>query len=170
MHYVIHCPKFMLAPLHTKTIATFKMSSEVIKCPTIGAASFGQSPYIACYLPIRGVVGHNIDRCISYIVWSDNWKRNTTKSCKSSCPTKQSWRGVWKTRIGGSQTTIRKCTGIAYATNCIQLQSHSSFRHLKETDKHRSLSIRLRHACYKVGGVTWNVALSLAPYSGTLLD
>ena len=49
---------------YTKTIATFKMSSEVIKCPTIGAASFGQSPYIACYLPVRGVVGHNIDRCI----------------------------------------------------------------------------------------------------------
>ena len=40
------------------------MSSEVIKCPTIGAASFGQSPYIASYLPVRGVVGHNIDRCI----------------------------------------------------------------------------------------------------------
>ena len=41
------------------------MSSEVIKCPTIGAASFGQSPYIARHLPVRGVVGHNIDRRIS---------------------------------------------------------------------------------------------------------
>ena len=50
---------------YTKIIATFKMSSEVIKCPSIGAASFGQSPYIARYLPVRGVVGHNIDRCIS---------------------------------------------------------------------------------------------------------
>ena len=49
---------------YTETIAVFKMSSEVIKCPTIGAASFGQSPYIARYLPIRGVVGHSIDRCI----------------------------------------------------------------------------------------------------------
>ena len=49
---------------YTETIAVFKMSSEVIKCPTIGAASFGQSPYIARYLPVRGVVGHNIDRRI----------------------------------------------------------------------------------------------------------
>ena len=49
---------------YTKIIATFKMSSEVIKCPTIGAASFGQSHYIARYLPVRGVVGHNINRCI----------------------------------------------------------------------------------------------------------
>ena len=32
---------------YTETIAVFKMSSEVIKCPTIGAAFFGQSPYIA---------------------------------------------------------------------------------------------------------------------------
>ena len=47
---------------YTETIAVFKMSSAVIKCPTIGAASFGQSPYIARYLPVRGVVGHNIDR------------------------------------------------------------------------------------------------------------
>ena len=52
---------------YTKIIAAFKMSSEVIKCPTIGAASFGQSPYNACYLSIRGVVGHNIDRCITRI-------------------------------------------------------------------------------------------------------
>ena len=51
---------------YTETIAVFKMSSEVIKCPTIGAASFGQSPYIARYLPVRGVVGHNIDR---RIIW-----------------------------------------------------------------------------------------------------
>ena len=29
---------------YTKIIAAFKMSSEVIKCPTIGAASFSQSP------------------------------------------------------------------------------------------------------------------------------
>ena len=42
----------------------FKMSSEVIKCPTIGAASFDQSPYIARHLPVRVVVGHNIDRHI----------------------------------------------------------------------------------------------------------
>ena len=42
-----------------------KVSSEVIKCPTIGAASFGQSPYVARLLPVRGVVGHNIDRCIT---------------------------------------------------------------------------------------------------------
>ena len=47
---------------YTKIIAAFKMSSDVIKCLTIGAASFGQSPYIARYLPVRGVVGHNIDR------------------------------------------------------------------------------------------------------------
>ena len=50
---------------YTETVAVLKVSSEVIKCPTIGAASFGQSPYIAHYLPVRGVVGHNIDRCIS---------------------------------------------------------------------------------------------------------
>ena len=49
---------------YTETIAVFKMSSEVIKCPTIGASSFGQSPYIARHLPVRGVVGHNIDRRI----------------------------------------------------------------------------------------------------------
>ena len=49
---------------YTETIAVFKMSSAVIKCPTIGAASFGQSPYIARHLPVRGVVGHNIDRYI----------------------------------------------------------------------------------------------------------
>ena len=41
------------------------MSSEVIKCPTIGAASFGQSPYIASHLPVWMVVGHNIDRRIT---------------------------------------------------------------------------------------------------------
>ena len=52
---------------YTVTIAVFKMSSEVIKCPTIGAASFGQSPYIARHLPVRGVVGHNIDRRINAI-------------------------------------------------------------------------------------------------------
>ena len=52
---------------YTETIAVFKMSSEVIKCPTIGAASFGQSPYIARHLPVRGVVGHNIDRRITRI-------------------------------------------------------------------------------------------------------
>ena len=39
---------------YTETIAVFKMSSAVIKCPTIGAASFGQSPYIARHLPVRG--------------------------------------------------------------------------------------------------------------------
>ena len=50
---------------YAETIAVFKMSSEVIKCPTIGAASFGQSPYIARHLPVRGVVGHNIDRRIT---------------------------------------------------------------------------------------------------------
>ena len=53
---------------YTETIAVFKMSSEVIKCPTIGAVSFGQSPYITPHLPVRGgggVVGHNIDRHIS---------------------------------------------------------------------------------------------------------
>ena len=50
---------------YTETVAVLKVSSEVIKCPTIGAASFGQSPYVARLLPVRGVVGHNIDRCIS---------------------------------------------------------------------------------------------------------
>ena len=50
---------------YTETIAVFKMSSEVIKCPTIGAASFSQSPYIARYLPVRGIVGHNIDKRIT---------------------------------------------------------------------------------------------------------
>ena len=49
---------------YTETVALLKVSSEVIKCPTIGAASFGQSPYVARLLPVRGVVGHNIDRCI----------------------------------------------------------------------------------------------------------
>ena len=49
---------------YTETITVFKMSSEVIKCPTIGAASFGQSPYIAGHLPVWVVVGHNIDRRI----------------------------------------------------------------------------------------------------------
>ena len=49
---------------YTETVAVLKVSSEVIKCPTIGAASFGQSPYVARLLPVRGVVGHNIDRCI----------------------------------------------------------------------------------------------------------
>ena len=51
---------------YTESITVFKMSSEVIKCPTIGAASFGQRPYIARHLPLRVVVGHNIDRHISY--------------------------------------------------------------------------------------------------------
>ena len=50
---------------YTETIAVFKMSSEVIKCPAIGASSFGQSPYIARHLPVQGVVGHNIDRRIT---------------------------------------------------------------------------------------------------------
>ena len=50
---------------YMETVAVLKVSSEVIKCPTIGAASFGQSPYVARLLPVRGVVGHNIDRCIS---------------------------------------------------------------------------------------------------------
>ena len=50
---------------YTETVAVLKVSSEVIKCPTIGAASFGQSPYVARLLPVWGVVGHNIDRCIS---------------------------------------------------------------------------------------------------------
>ena len=44
---------------YTHTIAVFKVSSEVIKCPTIGTASFGQSPYIARH-------GHNIDRRITH--------------------------------------------------------------------------------------------------------
>ena len=43
---------------YTETVAILKVSSEVIKCPTIGAASFGQSPYVARLL-------HNIDRCIT---------------------------------------------------------------------------------------------------------
>ena len=51
---------------YTETVAVFKVSSEVIKCPTIGAASFGQSPYVARLLPVRGVVGHNIDRRIMH--------------------------------------------------------------------------------------------------------
>ena len=42
---------------YTETVAVFKVSSEVIKCPTIGAASFGQSPYVARLLPVRGVWG-----------------------------------------------------------------------------------------------------------------
>ena len=50
---------------YTETVAILKVSSGVIKCPTIGAASFGQSPYVARLLPVRGVVGHNIDRCIT---------------------------------------------------------------------------------------------------------
>ena len=50
---------------YTETVAVLKVSSKVIKCPTIGAASFGQSPYVARYLPVRGVVGHNIDRRIT---------------------------------------------------------------------------------------------------------
>ena len=37
---------------YTESIALFKMSSVVIKCPTIGAASFGQSPYIARHLVV----------------------------------------------------------------------------------------------------------------------
>ena len=41
---------------YTETIAVFKMSAEVIKCPTIGAASFGQSPYIARYLPVWDII------------------------------------------------------------------------------------------------------------------
>ena len=42
---------------YTETITVFKMPSEVIKFPTIGAATFGQSPYVAR----TGVMGHNID-------------------------------------------------------------------------------------------------------------
>ena len=38
---------------YMETIAVFKMNSEVIKCPTIGAASFNQSLCIARHLPIR---------------------------------------------------------------------------------------------------------------------
>ena len=45
---------------YTKIIAAFRMSSEVIKCLTIRAASFGQSPYIARYLPVREVVGQTL--------------------------------------------------------------------------------------------------------------
>ena len=52
---------------YTETVAVLKVSLEVIKCPTIGAASFGQSPYVARLLPVRGVVGHNIDRCITWM-------------------------------------------------------------------------------------------------------
>ena len=52
----------------TETVAVLKVSSEVIKCPTIGAASFVQSPYVARPLPVRGVVGHNIDRCITALL------------------------------------------------------------------------------------------------------
>ena len=50
---------------YTDTIAVFKVSSDEIKCPTIGTASFGQSSYVARHLPVRGVVGHNIDRRIN---------------------------------------------------------------------------------------------------------
>ena len=39
---------------YTDTIAVFKVSSEVIKCPTIRAASCGQSPYVARHLPVWG--------------------------------------------------------------------------------------------------------------------
>ena len=53
---------------YMETVAVLKVSSEVIKCPTIGAASFGQSPYVARLLPVQGVVGHNIDRCIMHTV------------------------------------------------------------------------------------------------------
>ena len=54
---------------YTETVAVLKVSSEVIKCPTIGAASFGQSPYVARLLPVWGVVGHIIDRCIILAKW-----------------------------------------------------------------------------------------------------
>ena len=37
---------------YTDTIAVFKVSSDEIKCPTIGAASFGQSSYVAHHLPV----------------------------------------------------------------------------------------------------------------------
>ena len=68
---------------YTETIAVFKMSSEVIKCPTIGAASFGQSPYIARHLPVRGVVGHNIDRRIRDMLcrWVWAYGLNLHRSC-----------------------------------------------------------------------------------------
>ena len=73
---------------YMETIAVLKVSSEVIKCPTIGAASFGQSPYVARLLPVRGVVGHNIDRCIRTVTreavsgrWTDT-ERATEKVTK----------------------------------------------------------------------------------------
>ena len=60
---------------YTETVAILKVSSEVIKCPTIGAVSFGQSPYVARLLPVRGVVGHNIDRCITS--FTSGWQKRT---------------------------------------------------------------------------------------------
>ena len=39
---------------YMETIAVFKMSSEVIKCPTLGAASFSQSPYLPAICPYGG--------------------------------------------------------------------------------------------------------------------
>ena len=49
---------------YTETIAATKASSEVIKCPTIGAANFGQNPKYTHHLPVWGVAKHAIDRRI----------------------------------------------------------------------------------------------------------
>ena len=63
---------------YTDTIAVFKVSSDEIKCPTIGAAFFGQSSYVARHLPVRGVVGHNIDRRIRNML---KWTQIITPIC-----------------------------------------------------------------------------------------
>ena len=63
-----------------ETIAVFKMSSEVIKCPTIGAASFGQAPILPTMCPY----GHNIDRRITMEYTKNNAVFKTSKKESSS--------------------------------------------------------------------------------------
>ena len=51
---------------YMETIAVFKMSSEVIKSSTIGAASFSQSPYNACIYSYGRVerIGTSVNKII----------------------------------------------------------------------------------------------------------
>ena len=103
---------------YTETIAVFKMSSEVIKCPTIGAASFGQSPYIAHHLPVRGVVGHNIDRRI---------KSTFTRS------TFPPWRGVLRV----DQTLSFFVKGVACKTTVVTpMRENRHNLHLETANVH----------------------------------
>ena len=112
---------------YMETVAILKVSSEVIKCPTIGVASFGQSPYVARLLPVRGVVGHNIDRCItsSFCVvpessYSSNaaistlvavWSSNCSIAASSTVSVVASFKIFWRRlqKLAVVQVSLTSC-------------------------------------------------------------